>query len=111
SFVPVGTFKMSQQQQMPDSIKLVKPIELFDPEEKSIVDLFFEDEQVFPAGNYGIPQTLSSKKFLSSLKLLGIKSVLTPKDIISRINTLLTRREISIQDILIHTKALKLFKY
>src|SRR5688572_3742287 len=42
-FVPVGTLRMSQQKQMPEVINLVKPTELFDPEERSIVDLFFKD--------------------------------------------------------------------
>ncbi|GBC02577.1 hypothetical protein RclHR1_00470007 [Rhizophagus clarus] len=112
SFVPAGTFKMSQQRQKPDNAKLVRPIDLFDPEEKSLVDLFFEDEQVFPAGNYGIPQTSLSKKFLPNLKLLGIKSILSLNDVVSRIDTITDRRQISnIPEELIRTKALKLFKY
>jgi hypothetical protein len=112
SFVPVGTFKMSQQRQKPDNVKLAKPIDLFDPEEKSLVDLFFEDEQVFPAGNYGIPQSSFSKKFLPNLKLLGIKSILSPYDIISRIDTIIDRRQTSnVPGDLIRTKALKLLKY
>jgi hypothetical protein len=107
SFVPVGTFKMSQQQTTPANVKLAKPIELFDPEEKSLINLFFDDEQVFPVGKYGIPQPSSSKKFLLNLKSLGIKPVLSPNDVISRINTIVTRRLYpDVQD-----KALNLFKY
>ncbi|CAG8586935.1 662_t:CDS:2 [Funneliformis mosseae] len=60
SFVPVGTYKMSQQQQMPAGVKLVKPTELFDPENRIVVGLFFEEEQVFPAGIYGIPRNMFS---------------------------------------------------
>ncbi|UZO07228.1 uncharacterized protein OCT59_027521 [Rhizophagus irregularis] len=116
SFVPVGTFKMSQQRQKSDNVKLAKPIDLFDPEEKILVDLFFEDEQVFPAGNFGISQTFCSKKFLPNLKLLvGIKSILSPNDVISRIDTIIDRidrRQTSnVPEDLIRTKALKLFRY
>ncbi|RIA90194.1 hypothetical protein C1645_164980 [Glomus cerebriforme] len=112
SFVPAGTFNMSQQRQKPDDVRLAKPTELFDPEDKTIVDLFFEDEQVFPVGNYGITHDPFSRKFLSNLKLLGIKSVLSQNDIISRIDTIITRRQTSnVHEDLIRIKALKLFKY
>ncbi|EXX51199.1 hypothetical protein RirG_263920 [Rhizophagus irregularis DAOM 197198w] len=107
SFVPVGTFKMSQQQNIPANIKLVKPTELFDPEEKALVNLFFDEEQVFPIGKYGIPQPSFSKKFLLNLRSLGIKPVLSPNDVISRINTIVTRRLQSD----VQGKALNLFKY
>ncbi|GES91935.1 sacsin isoform X1 [Rhizophagus clarus] len=107
SFVPVGTFKMSQQQKLPVNVKLAKPNELFDPEEKALVNLFFDNEQVFPVGKYGIPQPSLSKKFLLNLRSLGIKPVLSPNDIISRINTIATRRLYpNVQE-----KALNLFKY
>lgn len=107
SFVPVGTFKMSQQQKIPANVKLVKPTELFDPEGKALVDLFFDDEQVFPVGKYSISQPSFSKKFLLNLRSLGIKPVLSPNDVISRINTIVTRRlQSDVQD-----KALNLFRY
>ncbi|CAG8758600.1 15240_t:CDS:2, partial [Funneliformis caledonium] len=80
SFVPVGTYKMSQQQEMPARVKLVKPTELFDPEDMTVVGLFFEEEQVFPAGRYGIPRNKFSNKFFSNLKLLGMKSDLSSND-------------------------------
>ncbi len=108
SFVPVDTLGMSQRQEIPTSIKLVKPTELFDPEENAITNLFFEEEQVYPVGKYGIPK--SSRKFFSILKLLGMKSFLSSNDIISRINTIITRERISNIDEN-RTKALNLFKY
>ncbi|RIA90183.1 hypothetical protein C1645_164871 [Glomus cerebriforme] len=112
AFVPVGTLNMSRRQQNPDNVRLAKPIELFDPENKIIVDLFFEDEEVFPVGKYGITQDSISKKFFSNLKLLGIKSVLSQDDIISRINTIITRSQTSnVHEDLIRIKALKLLKY
>src|ERR1043166_1070154 len=95
------------QQQIPANVKFVKPTELFDPEKETIVDLFFDDEQVFPVGKYGIPQASSSKKFFSNLKFLGIKSVLSSDDVISRIDAIITRR----QTYDVQEKALKLFKY
>jgi hypothetical protein len=108
SFVPTSSIKMLQNQQIPSDANLVKPIELFDPEEKSIIDLFFDNEQVFPAGKYGS----SSNKFLPILKKLGMKSELTSNDIISRINNIVIQRQnSSVQEILIHSKAFKLFKY
>ena len=112
SFVPVGTFRMSHKQQITPFIKLFKPIDLYDPEENTLVDLVFEDEQVFPAGKYGIPKPRSSKKFLSNLKLLEMKSSLSPDDVISRINTIVKKKKMSdIPKDLIHAKALKLFRY
>ncbi|CAG8453449.1 13573_t:CDS:10 [Rhizophagus irregularis] len=112
SFVAAGTFEMSRHQKISFGVKLIKsPTDLFDPEEKTLVDLFFEDEKVFPAGKYGISQS-SSNRFLSNLKLLGIKSILSPNDIIIRIDTIISRRQFSnICDNLIHSKALKLLKY
>ena len=111
SFVPVGTLTMSQQQQIPESIKLVKPTELFDPEERAVTDLFFKDEPVFPVGKYGVSRTLSSKSFFLNLKSLGMKTTLSSDDVIFRINTIVTRRQNSNVQDLIHTKAVKLFKY
>ncbi|CAB4479085.1 uncharacterized protein OCT59_027473 [Rhizophagus irregularis] len=105
SFVPVGTIRMSQQQQTPNVIILAKPMELFDPKAKTVTDLFFEDEQLFPAGRYGSPQ-----KYLPNLKLLGIKSVLTPNDIISRIDAIIKRRETTNEE-LVRIKADRLLKY
>jgi hypothetical protein len=105
SFVPAGTLNMSQQHQLPNIINLAKPMELFDPEIKTLTDLFFEDEQLFPAGRYG-----NSQKYLPVLKSLGIKSALTPNDIISRIDTIMTRRQYSNEE-LVHTKAFELLKY
>ncbi|GBC02571.1 hypothetical protein RclHR1_00470001 [Rhizophagus clarus] len=113
SFVTAGTFEMSRHQKAPFGVKLIKPpTDLFDPEENTLIDLFFEDEKVFPAGKYSVSQSSSSNRFLSNLKLLGIKSVLSPNDIITRIDTLISRRQFSnIYDNLIHTKAFKLLKY
>lgn len=108
SFVPASSIKTLQNQQIPYNTKLVKPTELFDPEEKSIIELFFDNEQVFPAGKYAS----SSKKFLPILKLLGTKSELSSNDIINRINNIVNQRQISnVQEVLIHSKAFKLFKY
>ncbi|CAG8638947.1 3619_t:CDS:10 [Rhizophagus irregularis] len=52
SFVPASSIKTLQNQQIPYDTKLVKPTELFDPKEKSVIELFFDNEQVFPAGKY-----------------------------------------------------------
>ncbi|GES91901.1 hypothetical protein GLOIN_2v552263 [Rhizophagus clarus] len=105
SFVPVGTLKMSQRQQTPNNINLVKPTELFDPETKTMTDLFFENEQFFPVGKYGNPQ-----KYLPNLKSLGIKSVLTPNDIISRIDAIVRRRGTPNEE-LVRIKASRLLRY
>ncbi|RGB37961.1 hypothetical protein C1646_693362, partial [Rhizophagus diaphanus] len=105
SFVPAVTLNMSQQHQSTDLINLAKPTELFDPEAKAVTDLFFEDEQLFPAGKFGNPQ-----KYLPILRSLGIKSVLTPNDIISRIDIIMTQRQTSNEE-LVHAKAFSLFKY
>ncbi|CAG8750569.1 10041_t:CDS:1, partial [Funneliformis caledonium] len=106
SFIPVGTLEMSQQKLISSNIKLANPTELFDPEDEAIISLFFEDEHVFPTGKYGDP------RYFSSLKFLGMKSILSPNDIISRINTIVTRvQNPAIDDDLIRTKALNLFKY
>ncbi|CAG8609947.1 5338_t:CDS:2, partial [Funneliformis caledonium] len=112
SFVPIGTFGMSKNLQLPINVRLVKPSDLFDPEEKALVDLFFEDEQFFPTGNYGISKELPSKKFLLNLRLLGMKSILSSNDVVSRIQTIVARKQGSkfhVNSIRIH--ALKLFKY
>ncbi|CAG8697672.1 13615_t:CDS:10 [Rhizophagus irregularis] len=104
SFVPAGTHKESKQRTLPYNPKLFKPIQLFDPEKKKVIDLFFENERVFPAGKY------ANNKFLTNLKQLGIKSSLTTNDIISRINTIIEKKQTSIPD-LIHTNAMRLVKY
>ncbi|CAB4393354.1 unnamed protein product [Rhizophagus irregularis] len=104
SFVPDGTLKESKQGTLSYDSKLVKPIQLFDPEKKKVIDLFFENERVFPAGKY------ANNKFLTNLKQLGIKSSLTTNDIISRINTIIEKKQTSIPD-LIHTNAMRLVKY
>ncbi|CAG8452125.1 2916_t:CDS:2 [Funneliformis mosseae] len=103
-FVPTGTLQMSQQQQLPNNFKLAKPVELFNPEEKSVVDLFFENEKFFPAGKYG------SGKFFSNLKSLGLKIILSPDDIISRIKNIVARSS-NVNETLIRQQALKLLKY
>jgi hypothetical protein len=110
SFVPAGTLEMSKQRKVPTKVKLVKPINLFDPEKKEVNELFFENESVFPAGKYGIPQDYFSNKFLSNLRTLGIKSALTTNDIISRIDVIMERKQTSNINI-IHNNAKKLFKY
>ncbi|CAG8711555.1 13470_t:CDS:1, partial [Funneliformis mosseae] len=76
---------MPQQILISSNIKLANPTELFDLEDEAIISLFFEDEHVFPTGKYGDP------RYFSSLKLLGMKSILSPNYIISRINTIVTR--------------------
>jgi hypothetical protein len=104
-FVPIGTFSMSQQQQTLNITNLAKPMELFDPGAKITTDLFFEDEQLFPAGKYG-----NSQKYLQNLRSLGIKSLLTPNDIISRIDVIIKRKETSNKE-LVRIKANRLLRY
>ncbi|GBC07902.1 hypothetical protein RclHR1_07770002 [Rhizophagus clarus] len=104
-FIPACTLRMSQQYQTPEIINLAKPMELFDPEARALTNVFFEDEQLFPAGRYGNPQ-----KYLPILKSLGIKSVLTPNDIIFRIDIIMKRRQ-TFNEELVHIKAFNLLKY
>ncbi|CAG8441739.1 3777_t:CDS:2, partial [Funneliformis mosseae] len=106
SFVPVGTRQMSQHQQLPAIIELEKPTGLFDPEVKAVACLFFEDERVFPAGKYS-----SSKKFLTGLRLLGLKTSLSSNDVINRIDAIVERKKSNVQDDLIYYNALRLFEY
>ncbi|CAB4479093.1 unnamed protein product [Rhizophagus irregularis] len=109
-FVPAGTIGMFIQQQTPNIINLTKPTELFNPVEMKVTQLFFEDEEVFPVGSYGI-RSNSSNKFFRSLQMLWIKKELTSDDIISRINIIVKRINTLEEHDLIRIKALNLLKY
>ncbi|PKK79027.1 hypothetical protein RhiirC2_728239, partial [Rhizophagus irregularis] len=98
------------QQQTPNIINLTKPTELFNPVEMKVTQLFFEDEEVFPVGSYGI-RSNSSNKFFRSLQMLWIKKELTSDDIISRINIIVKRINTLEEHDLIRIKALNLLKY
>jgi hypothetical protein len=63
---------MSQQQQTPIFVNLFKPTELFDPEGSMVIDLFFEDERVFPSGKYASNGFLMNLGFLQMILFLGL---------------------------------------
>ncbi|KAF0539436.1 Sacsin [Gigaspora margarita] len=105
-FIPAGTILMSKNNQlMIDNYSLKKPCDLYDPENKDISELFFEDESVFPSGSS------FSYRYLPWLKELGIKSHLSPNDIVQRITIFAKRREDDNLMDLTHQKSMKLVQY
>ncbi|CAG8500276.1 16559_t:CDS:10, partial [Racocetra persica] len=108
-FVPAGTILMSKNNQsMVDNYVLRKPCGLYDPENKDIAELFFDDESVFPAGIFS---TDFSYRYLPLLKELGIKSRLSPSDVVQRIAVFTKRREVDGLMELTYQKSIKLFQY
>ncbi|CAG8530439.1 10732_t:CDS:10 [Racocetra fulgida] len=108
-FVPAGTILMSKNNQsMVDNYVLRKPCGLYDPENKVISELFFDDESVFPAGIFS---TDFSYRYLPLLKELGIKSRLSPSDVVQRIAVFTKRREVDGLMELTYQKSIKLFQY
>ncbi|CAG8485207.1 6450_t:CDS:10 [Cetraspora pellucida] len=83
--VPCATIRVARGQNI-DPIKYRRPIDLYDSSIPEITQLFFDDEQIFP-----------TEKFLNLhhyfLKTLGIKTSLSPVDIVERINTYIKRQE------------------
>ncbi|CAG8439326.1 13230_t:CDS:10 [Acaulospora colombiana] len=80
-----------------------RPMDLYNPNDQEIVDLFFEDEEVFPCENF-------SQK-LKSLMKLGLKTHLLPDDIIKRLRKFQDyKNKPGLYDT-VHTKAMKLLKY
>ncbi|CAG8498595.1 12155_t:CDS:10, partial [Dentiscutata erythropus] len=105
-FIPAGTILISKNNQfMTEKYILRKPCDLYDPENKDIAELFFEDESVFPVGSN------FSYRYLPWLKELGIKSRLSPNDIVQRIAIFAKRREVDNLMDLTHQKSMKLVQY
>ncbi|CAG8544962.1 11644_t:CDS:10, partial [Racocetra persica] len=106
-FIPATTILNIHKKEIKKAdVKLKKPTDLFDPDNHSASELFFDDEYLFPAKNF-------SKKFrdnfLISLKTLGMKPYLSSTDIIQRINIFAKRKDNEIN--IVHQKSLKLVKY
>ncbi|CAG8602677.1 8204_t:CDS:10 [Cetraspora pellucida] len=104
--VPCGTIQMVQEKKVLDAIKC-KPIDLYDPLNDKIAQLFFDDEKVFPVGKFSNQDNLH----YYILKELGIKTLLSSKDIIKRIETYSERQKTANDINDVYDKSLKLFIY
>ncbi|CAG8752131.1 28791_t:CDS:2, partial [Dentiscutata erythropus] len=102
--VPCVTLRMAQRKQNPDQVKLRKPIDLYDLYKDKITQLFFDDEQVFPAKKF-------LKPYRDLLKDLGMKTSLSPVDIVERIETYIKRQEMEKNNDDLYDKSLNLLKY
>ncbi|CAG8504108.1 1313_t:CDS:10, partial [Gigaspora margarita] len=102
--VPCVTLRMAQGKQNLGTIKRSKPINLYDPFEPKITQLFFDDEQVFPAEKF-------LKLYSHLLKVLGMKTSLSPVDIIERIKTYIKHQKIGKNNDDLYDKSRNLFKY
>ncbi|CAG8531695.1 10201_t:CDS:10, partial [Scutellospora calospora] len=105
AFIPTSTILNTQQRQE-SNIELKKPIELFDPDNKYIRELFFDNERLFPAKIF---EEKFRDNFLTSLKTLGMKTCLSSFDIIKRFDEFEKRRN-NEKDI-VHQISLKLVQY
>ncbi|RIB06353.1 hypothetical protein C2G38_2046856 [Gigaspora rosea] len=79
SIVPCVTIQGKQ-------IKYAKPVDLYDPSIPSIVHLFFDDEQIFPEEKFW-------NQHKEQLKILGVKTSLSLKDVVERIKTYIERQK------------------
>ncbi|CAG8503482.1 6900_t:CDS:2, partial [Cetraspora pellucida] len=81
-----------------------KPIELFDPDQIQIKELFFSDEPFFPV------ETYPTHDYLFKLSELGMKKLITSEDVINRIEEYKSRMS---QDQIdeVHSKSLLLLNY
>ncbi|CAG8732191.1 6650_t:CDS:2, partial [Dentiscutata erythropus] len=104
AFIPASTFQQKEKQGT--HVELKKPTELFDPDNYYFSELFFDDERLFPARNFS---EKFRDNFLTSLKLLGMKSNLSSSDIIQRLDVLAKRRKDEFD--IVHKKSLKLVQY
>ncbi|CAG8487317.1 15918_t:CDS:2 [Racocetra fulgida] len=105
AFVPSGSI----QSQPNDSAKyeLHKPIDLYDPDNWKISELFFDDEIVFPIKNIADYK----HRILPLLRELGMKTYLSLDDIIQRLKIMNERKEISNLREIVHKKSMKLVQY
>ncbi|CAG8524442.1 43831_t:CDS:10 [Gigaspora margarita] len=105
AIVPCGTVQMAHGKQDLDIIKC-RPIDLYDPWNPTITQLFFDDEKVFPVEKFS-----NKDNYYHLLKMLGIKTSLSPKDVIERIETYVKRQKAgnNINDV--YDKSLNLFIY
>ncbi|CAG8581332.1 21448_t:CDS:2 [Gigaspora rosea] len=105
AIVPCGTVKMAHGKQDLDIVKR-RPIDLCDPWNPKITQLFFDDEKVFPVEKFS-----NQDNYYHLLKMLGIRTSLSQKDVIERIKTYATRQKAgnNIDDV--YDKSLNLFIY
>ncbi|CAG8703349.1 15029_t:CDS:2, partial [Dentiscutata heterogama] len=105
AFVP----SVSIQSQPNDTVEyqLKRPIELYDPDNWKISELFFENEIVFPLKN--IPDY--KHLILPSLRLLGMKQFLSSDDIIQRLNIMSEHKELADMREIVHKISMKLVQY
>ncbi|CAG8483996.1 4119_t:CDS:10 [Acaulospora morrowiae] len=110
ALVTAGTNKKADIYQGSNKYSLCKPTDLYSPEDQTIVDLFFEDEKVFPTGKF----LDNSSQTLNLLKDLGLKTQLSEDDILCRLKVISDYKEAAntpeLFDV-VHTKALKLLQY
>ncbi|CAG8501074.1 10025_t:CDS:10 [Diversispora eburnea] len=110
TFVTTGTLEKFLKKEDSDQFILSRPIDLYNPENRKISDLFFEDEKVFPVGKF------MSRK-ISLLKNLGLKIFLSTDDIRKRFDVINANREIAKIDNKpklfddLHLKSFKLVEY
>ncbi|CAG8463921.1 13995_t:CDS:10 [Racocetra fulgida] len=106
-FIPATTILNVHKKEIQNAdVKLKKPTDLFDPDNYSASELFFDDEYLFPAKNFS---EKFRDNFLISLKTLGMKPYLSSTDIIQRINIFAKRKDNETN--IVHQKSLKLVKY
>lgn len=109
AFIPSGTIRMAQGKEDLDTIKC-RPVDLFDPTNQEIVQLFFDDEKVFPVGKFS---DACNQHYHILKKRLGMKTSLTQIDIVKRINKYVELRKkgnkIDSHDL--RDKSLNLFRY
>ncbi|CAG8610798.1 16371_t:CDS:10 [Dentiscutata erythropus] len=103
AIVPCGTIRMAEEKQDLDTV-MRRPIDLYDPSNHKITQLFFDDEETFPAEKF-------SNLHYPLLKNLGIKTSLSSKDVVERINTYVKRQKTgnNIDDV--YDKSLNLLIY
>ncbi|CAG8515443.1 10759_t:CDS:2, partial [Cetraspora pellucida] len=105
AFVPSGSIQFQPNDNT--TYELHKPIELYDPDNWKISELFFDDEIVFPIKNIADYK----HRILPLLRELGMKTYLSLDDIIQRLRVMNERKEISNLREIVHKKSMKLVQY
>ncbi|KAF0428041.1 Sacsin [Gigaspora margarita] len=105
AFVPSGSIQSKPDDNV--ECELRRPIELYDPDNWKISELFFDDEIVFPSKN--LPDY--KHRILPLLRELGMKHYLSSDDIIQRLKIMSECKEIANMREIAHKKSMKLVQY
>ncbi|CAG8467140.1 14536_t:CDS:10 [Gigaspora rosea] len=105
AFVPSGSIQSKPDDNV--ECELRRPIELYDPDNWKISELFFDDEIVFPLKN--LPDY--KHRILPLLRVLGMKNYLSSDDIIQRLNIMSKYKEIANMREIAHKKSMKIVHY